>query len=74
MKHPFYDYTLADALSLARTVKYAPFLNSTDPEPDIPEAIEIMRKAIKASTFNWITGRVALEVLRSANGEEVQWS
>jgi hypothetical protein len=74
MKHPYYDYTLDEALALARSTKYGPLMKPSDPVPDIPEAIEIIRKALKASTFNWITGRVALEVLRSANGEEVTWS
>ena len=74
MKHPYYDYTLDDALELVRSLKYGPFMVSSDPVPEIPEAFEIMKKALRASTFNWITGRVALEVLRSANGEEVVWS
>ena len=74
MKHPYHDYTLDDALALARSIKYGPLMMPSDPVPEIPEAIEIMRKALRASTFNWITGRVALEVLRSANGEEVTWS
>jgi len=74
MKHPYYDYTLEDALELARSIKYGPFMVPSDPVPEIPEAIEIMKKALRASTFNWITGRVALEVLRSANGEDVAWS
>lgn len=74
MKHPYYNYTLDEALSLARSLKYGPFTKPSDPTPEVPEAIEIIRKALKASTFNWITGRVALEVLRSANGEEVAWS
>ena len=74
MKHPYHDYTLDDALALARSIKYGPLMMPSDPDPEIPEAIEIMKKALRASTFNWITGRVALEVLRSANGEEVTWS
>ena len=74
MKHPFHDYTLDDALALARSIKYGPLMMPSDPTPEIPEAIEIIKKALRASTFNWITGRVALEVLRGANGEEVSWS
>ena len=42
--------------------------------PDIPEAIEAIKRALKNCGFNWITGQVALELLRSANGEEVKWS
>lgn len=74
MKHPYFNYTLTDALALAKSEKYGPRMLPSDPTPDIPEAIEIMKKALKTSTFNWITGRVALEVLRAANGEEVKWS
>jgi len=73
-RHPYYDYTLDDALKLARSIKYRPFMMPSDPVPEIAEAIKIIRKALRASTFNWITGRVALEVLRSANGEDVAWS
>ena len=74
IKHPYHDYTLGDALALARSIKFGPLMKPSDPFPEIPEAIGIIRKALRVSTFNWITGRVALEVLRSANGEEVMWS
>lgn len=73
IRHPYHDYTLDDALALARSIKYGPFVKPDDPVPEIPEAIGIVGKALKASTFNWITGQVALQVLRSANGEEVAW-
>jgi glutamyl/glutaminyl-tRNA synthetase len=49
-------------------------MNPTDPVPDIPEAIEAIKRALKTCGFNWITGQAALELLRSANGEEVTWS
>ncbi|HEY6874192.1 MAG TPA: hypothetical protein VI298_15820 [Geobacteraceae bacterium] len=74
MKHPYYDYTLDEALSLAKSLKYGPFMKPSYPTPEVSEAIEIIRKALKATTFNWITGRVALELLRNANGGEVTWS
>ena len=74
MKHPYYDYTLDEALALARSTKYGPLMKPSDPVPDIPEAIEIIGKSLRTCGFNWITGRVALELLRSANGEEVTWS
>lgn len=45
----------------------------SDPTPEIPEAIEIIGRSLRTCGFNWITGRVALELLRSANGEEVAW-
>lgn len=73
LKHPCYDYTLDDALALARSLKYGPFLKDSDPAPAIPEAIGIIRNSVKACGFNWITGRVALEILRNANGEDVRW-
>jgi len=74
MKHPYHDYTLDDALELARSIKYGPLMKPSDPVPDIPEAIEVVMRALKTCGFNWITGQVALELLRSANGEEVIWS
>lgn len=73
MKHPYHDYTLDDALELARSIKYGPLMKSTDPIPDIPEAIEAIKKVLKTCGFNWITGQVALQLLRNANGEEVNW-
>lgn len=73
-KHPCYDYTLDDALQMARSIKYGPFLKPGDPVPEIAEAIEIVTKALRGCGFNWITGCVALQVLRSANGETVVWS
>ena len=74
MKHPYHDYTLDDALELARSIKYGPIMKPSDPVPDIPEAIEVIKRSLKTCGFNWITGQVALELLRSANGEEVNWS
>lgn len=74
MKHPFHDYTLDDALALARSIKYGPLMMPSDPTPEILEAIELIRRELSTCGFNWITGQVALEVLRSANGEEVKWT
>lgn len=73
VKHPYHDYTIADALALARQIKHGMPMPSDSP-PDIPEAIEIVRRSLRTCGFNWITGQVALQVLRSANGEEVDWS
>lgn len=84
MKHPYYDYTLDDALSLATILKkdmlfkklktaeartLAPFTID-----NIDEAIRTMKDEVGYCTFNWITGRVALQVLRAANGEEVEFT
>ncbi|MBJ6726381.1 hypothetical protein [Geomesophilobacter sediminis] len=74
MRHPHYDYTLDEALALARSIKYGPLPLPSDPTPGIPEAIEIVGKSLRTCGFNWITGRVALELLRKANSEEVAWS
>jgi len=73
IKHPYHDYTLDDALKLARSLKYGPLLSASDPVPEIPEAIELIRHELRRCCFNWITGQVALQLLRNANGEEVSW-
>ncbi|MRR07544.1 MAG: hypothetical protein EG828_11530 [Deltaproteobacteria bacterium] len=74
MRHPYYDYTLDDALKLAKGIKYGVYTKPSDPVPDILEAIEFVRRTIRLSSFNWITGRVALEVLRAGNGEKVDFT
>ncbi len=84
MRHPYFDYTLDDALRLATILKkdmlirqlkmtearsMAPFTID-----NIGEAIKIMKDEVSDCTFNWITGRVALQVLRAANGENVTFT
>jgi hypothetical protein len=84
MKHPYYDYSLDDALTLATQLKkdrllkgmkmteartMAPYTIET-----LPEAIQVMKDEVKAATFNWITGRAALQLLRVANGEQVAFT
>lgn len=84
MKHPYYDYTLDDALHLATILKrdmltkqlkmteariMAPFTID-----NIGEAIKTMKDEVSDCTFNWITGRVALQVLCAANGENVTFT
>ncbi len=84
MKHPYYDYTLEDALLLVTILKkdklikelkmtearqLAPFTID-----NIEEAIRTMTEEVSYCTFNWITGRVALQVLRAANGESVTFT
>ena len=68
VRHPYYEHTLSDALSLAAQIKAGPL---HDKQPITPkEALEVIREARKQNAdFNWITGRVAEEVLRAANGE-----
>jgi len=56
-------YTLADAISLARNIKYGPLPKKTDPKPTIDEAIGIITQERKTCGFNWLTGTKALTVL-----------
>lgn len=84
MKHPYYDYTLADSLSLATILKKDKLikeLKMTEARTMAPftidnigEAIKTMTDEVAYCTFNWITGRVALQVLRAANGENVTFT
>ncbi|WP_041533010.1 hypothetical protein [Pelobacter propionicus] len=81
MKHPYHDYTLADALALATTLKKDRLIKDMKPTEartmtpftveNIEEAIAIMKLELRLSSFNWITGRVALELLLATNGESV---
>jgi len=73
MKHPSRDYTTEDALSLARDCKYGPLPKPDDPTPTVGEAIEIIRNHPTMKACNWITGQVAIEVLRLERGEEVSF-
>ncbi len=84
MRHPYYNYTLADALSLAATLKrerlFAELKTSEARElatftiDRLEEAIQVMKEEVSCSTFNWITGRVALQVLRATFGEKVTFT
>ena len=70
-KHPFYDYTLKEAIKLAQTLA-APELLTPDeklPQLSASQAVEVIRQARKRMPFNWITGRVAEETLLLAMGE-----
>jgi hypothetical protein len=67
-KHPYHNYTSDQALDLARTLKYGPLPKPSDPTPPVKEAIWIIEEARAAAGFNWITGRVALEVLQVEAG------
>lgn len=74
MKHPHYDYTLDDALRLAQSLKYGYLTTPFDMEPGIAEAIDLISQSREKCGFNWITGMVAEEVLRLANGEDIRAS
>lgn len=84
IKHPYYDYTLADALSLVtmlkkdRLIKELRMTEARTMPPftadNLNEAIKTMQEEFRTCSLNWITGRVALELLRAANGEDVQFT
>ena len=68
-KHPHRDYTTEDALALARQCKYGPLPKPTAPTPTIAEAIEIIGSDPTMKACNWLTGQVAIEVLRLTKGD-----
>lgn len=75
MKHPFHDYTTEDALKLARMHQLEPGTPVEQlPLPSPEEALAVLRKVQRRTDFNWITGRVAIEVLRAELGEGVKFS
>lgn len=76
LRHPFYDYSLFDALKLARSLEHGPrrMLGHELPLPDAETALATIRHCRKETTFsqfNWITGRVAEELLMHACGFKV---
>ena len=72
MRHPFRDYTTEQALELARSCKYGPLPRPADPTPPVDEASEIIRDDPTMRACNWITGQVAIEVLRLTRGDRVE--
>jgi predicted alpha-1,6-mannanase (GH76 family) len=75
VRHPYYDTTLLDALKLARLIEALPGqVKDTEPLPDVQEAFATIKAEAKTCGFNWITGRVAMELLRYALGEENPFS
>jgi hypothetical protein len=72
VKHPHTDYTTEQALELARQCKYGPLPKPRDPTPTVDEAIEIIRSHPTMKACNWITGKVAIEVLRLTKGDKVE--
>lgn len=70
VRHPYHDYDSLHALKLARSLKFEPFPKEGDPTPDAKEALAIIETHRKKVGFNWITGRVASEVLRASLGED----
>lgn len=58
-------YTLMDALGLARDLKHGPMAPADAPAPDVAEALAWVREEQKRTTFNWLTGQAAMELLRA---------
>ncbi len=60
--------TIDDALSLATRLHPSNGVlpDKSDVKPTIPEAIALIHEERRTCGFNWITGRVAEEVLRDA--------
>lgn len=59
------EYTIQDALELARILKHAPRIVNHDPLPSIPEARTIIRDAWRNHGGVWITAERALEALNT---------
>ena len=59
------EYTIQDALELARILKHGPLPKNTDPLPSIPEARTIIRDAWRKHGGVWITAERALEALNT---------
>jgi hypothetical protein len=74
IKHPYYDLTLEDSLKMAKSLIYGPFMKVSDPTPSIPDALSAIRKSRQTCGFNWITGFVAEQILRVANGEKIKFT
>ncbi len=53
----------ADALALARNLKYGPLPTPTDPTPTPEEAASIIAEEARTCGFTWLTGACALQAL-----------
>jgi hypothetical protein len=71
IKHPYYDMDLERAMSLATRLHRSNGLlpSPQDIVPTYDEAIELLWHERRTIGHNWITGRVAEQVIRAANGE-----
>jgi hypothetical protein len=73
IKHPYYDMDETSAMALAYRLKKEELGLSDSSEtaaPSLEQAIRLLSVERATCGFNWITGRVAEEVLRVANGEK----
>ena len=75
MRHPYHDYTTEDALKLARMHQHEPGTPVEQlPLPSPEQALAVLREVQRRTDFNWITGRVAIELLRAELGEKVKFT
>lgn len=73
VKHPFRDYDTAEALSWVTGLKYGIFHIGDKVAPTVDEAIKYLENAPTMKSCNWVQGKIALQVLKAAKGEEVSW-
>lgn len=71
IKHPYYDMDLERALAIATRLhpRNGVFPSPRDYVPTLEEAVDLVYHERRTCGFQWITGRVAEEVLRAAAGE-----
>ncbi len=71
IKHPYYDMDLERAMALATRLHPSNgiFPSPRDIVPTYEKAIELLWHERGAVGHDWITGRVAEEVIRAAAGE-----
>ena len=72
IKHPVKDYTTNQALELARICRASHLDGRNEPMPTVDEAIQIIKDNPTMKSCNWITGQVAIEVLRLTKGEKLE--
>ena len=64
-------YTISQAMALAKAEKYHPDPPPTDaPEMSAAEALRVVQASLDASSFNWLTGQAARDVLKKQLGIE----
>jgi hypothetical protein len=75
VKHPYHEYATEKALELARMHMHPPGTDVENlPLPSPREALRVLREVRQRQDFNWITGRVAIEVLCAELGEDVKFT
>ena len=74
VKHPFRDYDTTEALSWVTGLKCGIFHVGDRITPSLDEAIKYLEDAPTMKSCNWVQGKIALQVLKAAKGEEVDWT